>query len=143
MSSPQRFFTDDHRACDTQWAQVEQAVEAGDDAAAQAAWTTFDTAMRRHFDMEEHVLFPRIETAYGAGFGPVRVMRGEHQQMRGLLDQMGHLAQTGDLEGLVDQGDTLLMLIQQHNVKEETMLYPIADRVIQDWFGVKGQLERY
>jgi hemerythrin-like domain-containing protein len=85
--------------------------------------------------MEEEVLFPAFEAATGmTDSGPTFVMRMEHDQMRGLLDQMGAALERGDQNALLDQGDTLLMLIQQHNQKEEGMLYPMSERALaSEW----------
>ena len=121
------YFTEDHRSCDKTWAEVERLVDEGQDAAATAAWKLFADEMERHFTMEETVLFPAFEQAAGMSGGPTQMMRMEHEQMRGLLQQMNGAAESGDLESLVELGDTLLMIIQQHNMKEEGMLYPMCD----------------
>ena len=140
---PMVFFTADHRACDEMWAAVEAAAEAGDAANVTAAFAAFDKAMRRHLDMEEQVLFPAFEKATGITMGPTQVMRAEHQQMRGLLDQMAQAA-GHDSDALVDHGDTLLMLIQQHNLKEEGMLYPMCDGHLHDgWAAIAEKLAKY
>lgn len=122
------FFTADHRRCDERWVEVEAGANAHDAAKAASAWAAFDRAMRRHFEMEESVLFPAFERATGMTGGPTMVMRMEHQQMRALLDQMSAAAARGQWDEVVDQGDTLLMLIQQHNTKEEAILYPMAEQ---------------
>jgi hemerythrin-like domain-containing protein len=45
---------------------------------------------------------------------------------------------------LVDLGDTLLMLIQQHNQKEENMLYPMAEQALAStWTEIREALARY
>lgn len=135
-----QFFGADHRFCDELWAAVEEAAERGDAAGSQVAFATFDQAMRRHFDMEEQVLFPAFEEATGMTMGPTRVMRAEHDQVRGLLGQMAG----ADPEGLLDHGDTLLMLTQQHNVKEEGVLYPMCDARLGDgWAAIAAALARY
>lgn len=126
---PAGFFSRDHRACDDLWAQLEAAVDAGESSQVATLWKRFDAAMRRHFAMEEQVLFPALENATGMhGMGPTAVMRAEHAQMCGVLDQMARDAERGDFDNLLDQGDTLLMLTQQHNVKEEGVLYPLAEQ---------------
>lgn len=143
-AGPIAFFTADHRRCDGLWAAVEAAAEAGDSAKSAAAWQEFDKAMRRHFDMEEQVLFPAFERATGMQGGPTMVMRMEHQQVRGLLDQMASAAARSDWDTVVDQGDTLLMLLQQHNVKEEGILYPMAEQhLAAAWTEVAAQLARF
>jgi hemerythrin-like domain-containing protein len=136
------FFTQDHRACDERWVKVESAAEGGDPAAIQASWETFDRAQRHHLEMEEGVLFPAFEDATGMTGGPTQVMRMEHEQMRGLLDQMASAMTGGDVQELIDLGDTLLMLIQQHNQKEEGMLYPMAERALaSNWEDIRARLE--
>lgn len=122
------FFTHDHRACDEAWAAVEAAAGQGD---VGTAWPAFQRLMLRHLDWEEQVMFPAFEGATGMhGMGPTEVMRSEHLGMRGLLDQMGQAVAEGDLDELLDQGDTLLMMIQQHNMKEEQVLYPMMSQVL-------------
>jgi hemerythrin-like domain-containing protein len=138
-----KFFSADHRICDDLWTAVEAAVDAGDGARVASSFAAFDAAMRRHIDMEEQVLFPAFEEATGITMGPTRVMRAEHQQMRGLLDQMARAVGHDD-GALVDHGDTLMMLIQQHNMKEEGMLYPMCDQHLYGaWPALAGKLARY
>ena len=125
------FFGSDHRNCDEKWVKVEDALDGGDGDTIAAAWQDFDHATRRHFEMEEAVLFPAFEATSGMGqSGPTEVMRMEHQQMRALLDQIGFAINENDTEEALDLGDTLHILIQQHNVKEEGMLYPMAENVL-------------
>ena len=134
------FFGADHTACDADWADTEAAVAQGA-AAASAAWQHFDGALRNHLAMEEEVLFPAFEARTGMTQGPTTVMRMEHTQMRGLLDQMATLARSGAWQDLLDQGDTLLMIIGQHNAKEEGMLYPMAqDYLAAEWPALRDRL---
>ena len=64
--------------------------------------------------------------------------------MRGLLDQIGASIAAGDTEEALDIGDTLLMLIQQHNMKEEGMLYPMAQNMLSgEWADLASKLEKY
>ncbi|MCO4763873.1 MAG: hemerythrin domain-containing protein [Myxococcales bacterium] len=136
------FAASDHKHCDQLWADVEAAE--GDDAACLAAWKAFTDAMERHFKMEEEVMFPAFEQATGMhGGGPTAVMRMEHKQMRGVMATMAAAADDGDFELLIDHGDTLMMLIAQHNVKEENMLYPMSQRAIgAGWSAMHGDIEQ-
>ena len=137
------FFTADHRHCDDLWAAVETAVEQGQEAA-KAAFDDFYATTRMHLDLEEQVLFPAFEQATGMSEGPTTVMRMEHEQMRALLEQVATAVATGDLEEAVDQGDTLLMLTQQHDQKEEAMLYPMAEQALGgSWDELAGRLEQH
>ncbi len=144
-SSPQTFMTEDHRACDRLWSDLESAIDGGDDGRARELWKHFEEATRRHLGMEEVVRFPAFENAPGMhGGGPTAVMRLEHQQMRGVLGQMALAVASGDLQGVLDHGDTLLMLTQQHNVKEEGMLYPMMNRALGgQWPALAAQLDKF
>ena len=139
------FFAQDHRDCDSRWAELEGLLDSGSSDATNQAWKEFDDSMRRHFAMEEDILFPAFDARSGmGGGGPTAMMRMEHQQMRGLLDQIGAAMSTGDTEEALDLGDTLLMVIQQHNVKEEGMLYPMAQNMLAgEWAALAEQLEKY
>jgi hemerythrin-like domain-containing protein len=139
------YFEQDHRDCDARWADVEELLDTQDIDAARPAWVKFDAGMRRHIAMEEEVLFPALESAARmGGSGPTAVMRMEHQQMRGLLDQIAASIESDNSEQALDIGDTLLMLIQQHNIKEEGMLYPMAENVLAGhWAKLSALLEEY
>ncbi len=139
------FFTLDHRRIDDTWAEVESAAQSGDMEAEKEKWRSFQSELLRHLRMEEEVMFPAFEQASGmTGGGPTFVMRSEHEQMRGLIVQMSAAADGGDYDELVDLGDTLLMLIQQHNQKEEQMLYPMAEQALTaDWSKIREKLLEY
>jgi iron-sulfur cluster repair protein YtfE (RIC family) len=138
------YFTTDHRGCDAVWADVEAAADAGDAARLATEWQRFQGGLLRHLGMEEQLMFPAFEAATGMTGGPTQVMRMEHEQMRGLLEQMYAAVARGDTEELLDQGDTLNILIQQHNMKEEGMLYPMAERALQvDWAELRGKLDAF
>ncbi len=139
------FFTQDHSDCDSRWADVEELLDTADIEVAEPVWKKFDTTMRRHLEMEEDVLFPAFDARSGmGGGGPTAMMRMEHEQMRGLLDQIAVAMDAGDAQEAMDIGDTLLMLIQQHNVKEEGMLYPMAENLLAgEWPAIAARLEMY
>ena len=123
---------DEHRACDDEFAKVEQAVNAGDFDAAFSAFENFMIDTLKHFDREEEVLFPAFETATLSTEGPTQVMRYEHNQVRGLLEQMKDTLDKQDKEAFFSVADTLMILLQQHNMKEEQMLYAMCDQVLGD-----------
>jgi uncharacterized protein (DUF2249 family) len=120
----------DHRRCDALYAAAEEAAREGELPAMRERFSEFALGMRRHFEMEEQCLFPEFDGRMGhRGQGPTAVMREEHAQMRGLLDQMALAAEEGDPEALAGAGETLLILMEQHNFKEEEMLYAMMDQV--------------
>jgi hemerythrin-like domain-containing protein len=52
----------------------------------------------------------------------------EHEQMRSLFSQMTTAIEQKDLEGFSGSAETLLLLMQQHNMKEENILYPMCEQ---------------
>lgn len=139
------FFEQDHRDCDARWADVEELLDTADTDSARGAWQKYDASMRRHLAMEEEVLFKSFDAMSKMdGGGPTAVMRMEHQEIRGLLDQVGAAIESGDAENALDLGDTLLILTQQHNAKEEAMLYPMAETILgEQWSELASRLEKY
>lgn len=73
-------------------------------------------------------MFPAFEAATGMTQGPTQVMRMEHRQMRGLMAQMQQAWAERDGEAFAGAAETLLILMQQHNMKEENILYPMCDQ---------------
>jgi hypothetical protein len=59
-------------------------------------------------------------------------MRMEHQQMRLLLDELAAAVRARDRDTCLGDLETLHFLGQQHNAKEEGILYPLADRSLGD-----------
>jgi hemerythrin-like domain-containing protein len=124
------YLDQDHRRCDDCYALAEAAVAHRDWDAAGIHFTGFLSLFACHLDKEERVLFPRLDRAMGNAYGPTAVMRAEHGHMRGLLEHMrGAIAQR-DCGDFFDQADALRVLMRQHNLKEEGVLYPQADRVL-------------
>lgn len=124
------FLAHDHRSCDAHFADLEGAVQQGDWARADAALDAFVAATLQHFHGEEAVLFPALEAAMQQRHGPTEVMRLEHADMRQLLAELRQAVHHRDPAAVAGAGDTLLILLQQHNSKEEQVLYPMADRLL-------------
>ena len=108
----------DHRACDDEFVLIEQAVKNGDWATAAAALIIFSGSMARHLGAEETVLFPAFEAATGMTMGPTRMMCMEHEQIRSLLEDLHAAIERADTARFRGEAETLLILMQQHNLKE-------------------------
>ncbi|MBF0143981.1 MAG: hemerythrin domain-containing protein, partial [Magnetococcales bacterium] len=106
---------------------MEEAAQQGDGKTAERAFRQFALGLARHFTMEEEGFFPAFEKRTGMRQGPTMVMRMEHEQMRGLVQRMFQAVAAADWKELAKIGGTLLILMQQHNMKEEQMLYPMGD----------------
>lgn len=117
-----------HKHCDELFADAEEAVAAGNWTRAALMMANFAGDLETHFSTEETLLFPAFETHTGMAMGPTQMMRMEHAQMRELLAQMKDALAASDGDGFAGAAETLLVLMQQHNMKEENILYPMCDR---------------
>lgn len=127
MSTIKEFLTQDHRRCDELFAQMEEtAVTSLDDA--KVLCREFIDASERHFQMEEKVMFLEFEAKTGMTQGPTQMMRMEHTQMRALMQDMLRALEAGNKDKFFGFSETLMILLQQHNMKEEQMLYTMAQQ---------------
>ncbi|MBN8443109.1 MAG: hemerythrin domain-containing protein [Thauera sp.] len=117
----------DHRDCDHAFARAEALVAKREWSAADKATAEFAADLDRHFETEEQVLFPRFEAVTGMSNGPTAVMRGEHAEMRRVLAELQNALRRRDADDFSGEAETLLILMQQHNMKEENILYPMCD----------------
>lgn len=124
------FMADDHKACDSEFADLESLAEAQKWDEAMEKFVGFKDHMLKHFDMEEKVMFEEFNKASGEGCNPTGVMIMEHDQMRSLFDQMGLALEGKDKERFLGLSENLLFLMGQHNMKEEQMMYTMADNVL-------------
>ncbi len=119
-----------HKHCDEIFASAEEACADGNWDAGGKAFALLLNQLETHFTSEEEVLFPAFEAATGMTSGPTEVMRGEHRQMRDLLAQMEGALAVRDSDTFGGAAETLLILMQQHNMKEENILYPMCDNAL-------------
>ena len=127
MSNIKEFMTQEHRECDEIFAQMEDAVASKSNDAL-LKFEAFEDALTNHFKMEEMVLFPMFEQTTGMMEGPTQVMVMEHEQMRELLSKMEDAVGQNDNNKFFGLSETLMILMQQHNMKEEQMLYPMVQQ---------------
>ena len=120
----------EHRECDEVFAKAEQAVIDGDFETAEKDFLLFSTDTLRHFKREEESLFPTFEEISGSTEGPTKVMRYEHVQVRGLIGKMAEAIENKDTDSYLSIAESMMILLQQHNMKEEQMLYSMCDRMI-------------
>lgn len=132
MKSISNYLTDDHHHCDVLFSNAEEIVAKADWTESQKEFARFRGALEHHFTMEENELFPAIEQQTGGPMGPTQVMREEHTMMRELLQDMAAALQSEDQEQYLDLSETLLIMMQQHNMKEEQILYPMADQMLDN-----------
>ena len=130
-----------HKHCDDDFAVAEEAAQNNDWTACAVSFGKFNGDMRAHFGIEEDVLFPAFEQQTGMTGGPTQVMRGEHVQMRDLLRQMEEALAQKNADGFGGVAETLLVMMQQHNMKEENILYPMCDQALGADAGIESKIK--
>jgi hemerythrin-like domain-containing protein len=121
---------DHHRHCDAEFVEAEDALRRGRWDAGRFLLEAFGRDLERHFTAEEEILFPAFERATGMHEGPTQMMRYEHSQVRNMFAQMVAAAVAEDGDEFAGAAETLLVLVQQHNAKEENILYPMCDSAL-------------
>ncbi len=130
MNQISDYLAAEHGHCDQAFIEAESAVAQGQWEQTRKLWQQFCSSTHRHFEREEQVLFPAFEAATGLRSGPTEIMRQEHEQMRQILQVLQQALAHQDKEKFLGGADTLLPLMQQHNLKEENILYRMADQVL-------------
>ena len=132
MTTITDFMQNHHKECDELLVNAETAASQEDWPSAEQSWSGFSQELNSHIgDKEEGILFPAIENKIGP-MGPTQVMRGEHEQIRALVAQIDQTIASKDKPQTLGLIDTLMILIQQHNMKEEQILYPMMDGALQN-----------
>jgi DUF438 domain-containing protein len=141
MKTIDEVMTAGHRTCDRYFAEAEAAVADEDWPGAEDAWSHFSTLLDIHFTrLEEELLFPAFEEVNGPD-GPTQMMRMEHTQMRTVVEQLHTVLSARDRQEFLGLAETLMLLIQQHNIKEEQILYPLMDQSITNAADFVRELE--
>jgi hemerythrin-like domain-containing protein len=73
------------------------------------------------------VLFPELAQVFQVAEQPIEIMLAEHTQMRALFADLRDAVASRDKPASLGILETLHFLVQQHNYKEEGVLYPMAD----------------
>jgi hemerythrin-like domain-containing protein len=124
------YMRDEHRACDELFVDAEKSVIEGNFKEGKEQFLLFADETLKHFKKEEDELFPTFENITGSSEGPTRVMRFEHEQVRGLMGKMAEAIEKGNKDAYLSLAESMMILLQQHNMKEEQMLYAMCDRIM-------------
>jgi hemerythrin-like domain-containing protein len=124
------YLTGEHRGCDALFADVEELVADLRWEEGEKAFVDFANETLKHFKKEEDELFPAFEAKTGSTEGPTQVMRFEHEQVKGLIGKMAEAIERRDRDACLSMAESMMILLQQHNMKEEQMLYAMCDRVM-------------
>jgi iron-sulfur cluster repair protein YtfE (RIC family) len=124
-------FADDHDRLDQLLATYRRSKRVDFDRAKQA-FKEFKVGLQRHILWEERILFPAFEEKTGMhGHGPTVVMRAEHREIARCLEAIHDKVRVRDLETDREE-EALVEILSAHNQKEEDILYPALDRLLDD-----------
>jgi len=139
------FMTNKHRECDHLLTQAEDLLDNGAFDEALVKYLAFKNETLLHFTMEEEYLFPMLEEKSGMGnMGPTNVMRMEHAQAKSLFEKLDEAYNAKDKERAFALGESMNILLQQHNLKEEQMLYTMMNNTFaQDAQEIVEKLQNY
>lgn len=132
MNTIAGYMTTDHKRCDDFFVEAENCVSSDGWKQAEALFAQFHNAIERHFAMEEKILFPAFESATGSSNGPTAVMRSEHLQIREIISDLVTALAKHDKSAYLGHSESLNIMLQQHNLKEENILYPMSARVLTE-----------
>lgn len=129
MESINDYMMKDHALCDATFQRAADAARGGDWSKAQKEVNAFLAHIATHIELEEKRLFPAFEENTGMSTGgPTETMRHEHTQLQPLFAQMRDAAAAGNKAGYLDASQQVHDILQQHNMKEEQMMYPMLDQ---------------
>jgi hemerythrin-like domain-containing protein len=132
MSSIKDFLSTDHRECDEMFSKFEEALERSSAQEIEALYEEMRDRFFNHFKMEEEVVFKEFLESAGSGCNPIPVMISEHENMRSLISRIGESIKSGNKDMIYSLLDTLMIVVQQHNMKEENVMYNLLDQSITD-----------
>jgi iron-sulfur cluster repair protein YtfE (RIC family) len=130
MTLISEFLQSDHGDLDARFLATEQFVMAAEWSGAKMAIVRFARALREHIAMEQEVLFPALAHVTDVS-GPCHVMKIEHEEIHLLLELLYAACRDHEKLAFTLASKQLRQLLHSHNSKEETILYPLADRLLQ------------
>ncbi|MCW8929701.1 MAG: hemerythrin domain-containing protein [Gammaproteobacteria bacterium] len=134
------FMASHHKECDEQFAMAEESIANSDWEKGIEQWNQFASELEKHFSREENVLFPAFESQTGMTGGPTQMMRMEHEQMRALVNEINKASVSKDKDQFLALTETLMVTMQQHNMKEEQILYPMTDQSLPNAVDIVEQM---
>lgn len=122
----------DHNRLDSMLPEVERLVGAREFTRAAERFGEFSCGLNRHIEAEEQILFPAFERRTGMRSGPTVVMRAEHVEIRQWMAAAAAALQAQDAAGFAHAVGRMVNVLTIHNMKEEQVLYPMADQAAGD-----------
>ncbi|WP_236035198.1 hemerythrin domain-containing protein [Alkalihalobacterium elongatum] len=99
--------------------------------------TSFVTELEPHSEREEGIVFEMVAKYIGRENGPIVVMEYEHNQAKENLkqfmakvEQMGETATPNEIRSIANHAATAYFILSEHFMKEENVLFPLAEQLL-------------
>lgn len=123
------FFENDHREIDAIFA----AIPFDQPGRGVFQFEEFDRRLERHIEWEEGILFPAVASKEAfLEMGPIRVMKLEHVEIRARKSASLASLRAGDGAAARGHAEAMLAVLKDHNTKEEHVLYPACDQLLDE-----------
>ncbi len=137
METIKEYLVKEHKLCDEELALLEKNIHSNHILEAKEAFGKFYKNTDKHFRIEEELLFLEFENITQNTMGPTNVMRMEHQNIRLQLEEIKSILEKDtldkrDLEAIKNIIENLFINLQQHNLKEEQILYNMFENVFNN-----------
>jgi hemerythrin-like domain-containing protein len=129
FESAARELQRDHARLDELLDDVRSMIGDGELERAEYVFRELYDGLVRHIRAEDTILFPQLEK-HPLLQAPAMVMRGEHRRIVALLGALKDALEHERGREAQAQADQLAGVLAAHNQKEERVLYPRADRLI-------------
>jgi regulator of cell morphogenesis and NO signaling len=130
VKSVSEYYERDHDRLDNLFVNFQKA-KRQDFTKAKEYFVAFKFGLQRHIIWEEDILFPLFEKETGlVNQGPTFVMRYEHRMIGEKLEAIHKKVQVADPNSDNEENE-LLGILSSHNDKEENVLYPAIDQLVE------------
>lgn len=119
----------DHSHCDELLLQAELNMEKHRWELGLVMFRKFKQTLVRHLTVEETALFPALAEVMSASVPSINAMRVEHQKIMQVLRELDSAVGERDMDQFVGRAKALNLILQQHNCREEHMLYSISGQI--------------
>lgn len=97
----------------------------------------FKKMLDPHSEREEMVLFPMLGVYIGTSTGPIAVMEYDHDQAKGYIRMFLEKSESEnpsleEIKYLSELVKNAYEILTEHFVKEENVLFPMAERMLSD-----------
>jgi hemerythrin-like domain-containing protein len=125
-----------HRAIDELFLRHQEALVERDLREADRLLFLLGDSLRRHLQDEEHHLVPALDESGEIAGATKEILLKEHERILSLLQDIETRVESLDLEGegaarriveLLDQEGVLKRLIEHHEAREESLVFPALD----------------